>query len=162
MELDAEANAAFQRVRIIHVAFMGAVLLYVLLPFQVSAVLDDREALLAGTALWLFRGALVVLAIIGQVLVAHVLAKPHRQRRSPGFQRRESALVAAATSRAILRLAFTEAIGIYGLLLFLVGDQLFDVVGFCVASLAILAVRFPTRPNWTRELERLNREMLSP
>lgn len=163
MEIDSEATAAFQRVRMIHVAFMGAVLVYILLPFQMSAVLDDREARLAGTELWLLRAALVALSVAGQATVAYVLAKPHRQRLSPGSsQGHESSVVAAATSRAILRLAFTEAIGVYGLLLFLVGDQFFDAVGFCAASLVIFAVRFPTRPNWARELERLNREIQSP
>lgn len=152
----AGGSPAFERIRLIHIAFMGAVAVYALLAVQMSVVIEDPDTPLAGTPLWLLRVGLVTLAVAGQATVAYVLNRPHRSRQQQRIaEGDESALVAAANARVILRLAFTEAIGIYGLLLFLVGGEIFDVLGFCAAAFVILAVRFPTRDAWSRELERL-------
>lgn len=138
---------------------MAAVALYILLAFQMSFVIEDRDPRLTGTPLWLLRGALGALAVAGQITVSYVLARPHRSRNQRQISEGdESALLAAVNSRAILRLAFTEAIGIYGLLLFLAGGYLLDVLGFSAAALVLLALRFPTRDSWSREIERLRRD----
>ena len=49
---------------------------------------------------------------------------------------------------AIVTFAFCESVGIYGLVLFIIGGSSFDFYLFILLSLAFFAVYFPKYPQW--------------
>jgi F0F1-type ATP synthase membrane subunit c/vacuolar-type H+-ATPase subunit K len=50
--------------------------------------------------------------------------------------------------QSLLEMAMTEAIAIYGLVLFLVGGQPLDFYGFAAVALIVLASQFPRLSRW--------------
>jgi len=102
--------------------------------------------------LWPLRAALAGLSVTGLLAVDSVLKAPHSRRKRSGLLFAFPAASEPAASNAVLRMGFCEAIGIYGLLLFILGGHLADLFAFLGASLAAFAWYFPTRARWKREL----------
>jgi hypothetical protein len=102
--------------------------------------------------LWSLRAALAGLSVAGLLAMGTVLRVPQSRRDRFGLLSAFPAASEPAASNAVLRVAFSEAIGFYGLLLFIGGGHLGDLFAFCGASLAALAWYFPTRARWEREL----------
>lgn len=102
----------------------------------------------------MLRVTLAALSVAGIVTVRYVVGHPRRQRSN---LQESIAWIAPggglAESSAILRLLFTEAIAVYGVLLFTLGGHLADLLGFSGASLAVFAWYVPTRARWNRELQ---------
>jgi hypothetical protein len=132
---------------------MAAVSMYVALGLQLRLVQIEPELKDEDGQLWLIRVALTGLSVVS-LLVVGLMTRLHQ--RPPGEGRHWLVRIVlgrdGTVSVAILRVAFIEAIGVYGLLLFILGGHLADLFAFCGVSLAALAWYFPTRRRWAREL----------
>ncbi|MGE0601771.1 MAG: hypothetical protein AB7J35_19880 [Dehalococcoidia bacterium] len=157
MDVDTtEGSTAHQRVRVIYVAMMGAVFVYAGIAIQMSLVTENSEPVLTGSTPWVVRVALAAVAVIGQLIIAIVIGGMTRPK-SGGQLQKSLVATQVLSSISMLRVAFAEAIGIYGLLLYLLGNNLVDTFAFCAAALVVLAMQFPTRTRWDRDLERIRR-----
>lgn len=151
--MEPEADAAFRRVRWMHLGFMAIVLVYVELgilqrAFDVEPQLEDNNE-----TLWALRVGLAFLSVAGQVGVRVIAGssstKAHER---PGWVGQFDAATQKAFSNAILRMAVSEAIAIYGLLLLMLGGHFADLLLFCGLSLAAFAWHFPKRGRWDQEV----------
>jgi hypothetical protein len=146
-----EADAAFRRVRWVHVGLIG-VTLYLTLAWP---WVQEPDAALPGARVWLWplRLVLGVLSVAGLMAVWRV----SRALRGRGSRTTWLARIAPAgepaASIALLGMAFCEAIAVYGLLLFIVGGERSDSWAFGAVSLVGLVWHFPTRRRWARDLE---------
>ncbi|MGE3074657.1 MAG: hypothetical protein AB7N24_00895 [Dehalococcoidia bacterium] len=157
MEFDAaESATAHQRVRVIYVAMMGAVLVYLGIAIQMSLVTENSQPVLTGSTIWVVRVALAAVAVVGQLVIAVIVGGMTRPK-SGGQRQKSLVAIQVLSSISMLRVAFGEAIGIYGLLLYLLGDNMADVIAFCAAALVVLAMQFPTRARWDRDIDRIRR-----
>ncbi len=150
--VDREANTAFHRVRWIHLGF-AAFAVYLPLSFY---LLRRPDPLLEsdGAWPWLTRAVLAGLSVHALVAVQLVVRRRRGQRRT-----RTASVVRfppsaePAASNAVLRMLFSGAIGVYGLLLFILWGRSIDLFAFSGMSLAALAWHLPTRNRWEHELK---------
>lgn len=132
-------------------AFMGATLTYVIVGLQMRASGALPLADMDGSVLWILRGALAFVGLAGQAAVELVASSP-RLKPGPWTPGASEPQLARASTVTVLRLALTEAIGIFGLLLFMLGNHLADLLAFNAVALVMLGVRFPTKERWAREV----------
>lgn len=83
------------------------------------------------------------------LLAAHSAPKPMKSRQHPALQRYTTAMIIA--------LAMTEAIGIYGLVLFLLSKNHFDLYLLTALSAAAMTLYFPRKEEVISLAERFDR-----
>ncbi len=103
---------------------------------------------------WVVRAGLAAFAVINVATVAVTFDQ--------GLRKQLAAANAPNAGQAAflvsaLWLAFAEAIGIYGLLVRILGGSVFDVLGFCAAAGIAMVYRFPTEVRWAKDVERMER-----
>ena len=146
---DSTSDADFRRVRWVHI---GLMLFVAYLAFGWS--FGPESGGLAGAGdireewLWPLRVVLAVLAGAALITVQFVVRVPAQASRHKPLT---VGAAGHAASAAVLRMAFSTAVAIYGLLLFILGGHVTDLLAFGAASLATLVWHFPTRSRWTRE-----------
>lgn len=91
---------------------------------------------------------ILALSAVANLIVGRVL----RQKLTEAALRRGSPGASTVGQRmfvqSLLEMALTEAIAIYGLVLFLLGGQPLDFYGFAAVALVVLASQFPRLSRW--------------
>jgi hypothetical protein len=151
---DISPQQAFSAVTILHLTFSAAVLIYVVTGEIIAASVEDLRpggfVDLDNGMLWIVRGFLAFNGAIGIILAFTVFGDDQNVPRMLGrAQEVTDATVAAALQTGhILRLAFAEAIAIYGLVLFQLNGHRYDLYGFAGVALAIFVLSRPSRDRW--------------
>ncbi len=112
---------------------------------------------LDSTMIWTLRGTFVVLAVVNLVLIRTMFGDEAMLRRA--LAKREdvddAAVVGVLVTAGILRLAFIEAIAIYGLVLYEMNAERYDLYGFGIVALIALISLRPSRTTWEETLRRM-------
>ncbi len=146
--MDSETvEQARQKMVVLTLAFMAACVAYAVVAVVLRATGFEQGGLSGGT-LWALRAALAFACIGTQVAVGRFTTGTASLATTGDDGKR----LAGASTRTVVRLASAEAIAICGLLLFLLGGSVLDAVAFSVVALVVMAVRFPTRERWAREV----------
>lgn len=158
--MEDDAEVARRQARNLYLGFMLAVAFYMIIAIEMRRAGIEPQVTAPGAWGWILRLVFGVLSATGLALAGHVserrpLDPPDRTRGafSPRVQR--------CFAGAVLRLAFAEAIGIYGLLLTLLFGHLVDVFAFGAASIAAMAATFPTSDRWAGEIARKGGDTLA-
>lgn len=133
----------------IYFAGMASVGVYVAVAAGLRA--SGYEPAFAATSgtMWALRGAFGFIALAGQLVADQLPVRSAGTLRGSMWQ---DPGVATAAVRTILRMAFSESIAIFGLLLFLLGGSLIDLGAFALVSLSALGLRFPTKDRWAQAM----------
>lgn len=162
MTLDPDAEdsaidfeAALRNARIVVLFLALAVLAYIVFAIIVTSV--DVEAPLSGDegTMWILRVAFGVASIFNVLLARFLgtaIAEGRRSMLSEGVDM--PPLPNRLQTATILAAAVAEVIGLYGLLLTIIGGNLLDSVVFGAIGLGALASFFPRRDAWEAEARR--------
>ena len=146
------AQQVFQATRILHLLFLAASLMYVLLGEMIRLLVEDFSGggfIGLGDEVWLARAGIIAYALaftFGPRLISDD-SRIASMVREDG--KADDGVIAKGLQTAlILRLAFAEAIATSGLMLYLVGGNRLDL--YVSAAIAIVAFFFfrPTREQW--------------
>jgi hypothetical protein len=151
----------------VHAALVVSILIYVVVAqvFKATAATDEPfrgvaphmasdEVFPGWTQIGLLRGLFIVLgaglAAFAPLLRVRLLARAVRAGARPSVES-----VAEVLARAhIATAALYEAIGVYGLLLFLLAGSELDLFGFVGVSLALMGLHVPRRTEWEHIAQR--------
>ena len=145
-ESDGELDAALLRARVTVLGLGAAVCGYALIgaiitsPQSYEPPVGDDQAFR-----WLLRAILAVVALINFFTAAYV-RRAVVDRGGDGGQR--APLGDRLFLATLVAGAFAEAVGVYGLVLTLIGGELLDVLCFGAVALVALGLLFPTRTAW--------------
>lgn len=138
-----------------YLVFAGAVALYVLAGEVINGSDPDfrgKGFVDIGAGIWFARGIFALFAL-QHLVVQRFLIKENRivakvMELEP--KRADAALVRALISVELLRAAGVNAIGIYGLILFFLGGNQFDLLVPAGVALLLLLWLRPNRSHWER------------
>ena len=103
-----------------------------------------------GDEIWVIRAISVALAVT-QLTLTHTLFSANRGLDSEPRRRAavdDSSLAVFLQARGLHRLAMSESVGVYGLTLYIMNAERFDLYAFClIAFLNMMLVR-PKREDW--------------
>lgn len=154
-----EPEQIFQTVIVLHLSFMGAVIMYII----VGEVMDWSDPEFDGYILTNDDGGtkLLLRILFGIVAgISYVLAftwlrglgylERTIQSVSKRRQREPDAGTAAAAlqTRHIARIASLESIATFGIILYVLGGERIDLYGFCAVSTVGLLLTWPRRSEW--------------
>jgi hypothetical protein len=153
------AGSVFQTVVVLHFAYTGALFCYFIVGEVMKATVFPPEPAfvnLGSPTIWVLRGIFAATGAIGLVLsytaFTDASTVPRVLKRKTEVD--DGTIAAALQTAHILRLAYVEAIAIYGLLLFMLDGHRYDLYGFgMVALLNLIALR-PTRDKWEETYRR--------
>lgn len=158
-------SQVFNATSVVHIAFLIAVVIYVVVGEVISATNPEFEGYLEPgfdmepLLRLLFIGISVVQALLavtwfrGNRLVETAIENSRKTLN----QEPDAAVVAGGLQSAhILRLAMFESIAVYGLTLFLMGGERLDLYGFCAASFVGLLLIWPKRTGWENTFRSLS------
>ncbi len=146
------AQQVFQATRILHLSFVAASLMYVLVGEMIRLLVEDFSGggfIGLGDEIWLARAGIIAYALaftFGSRLISddsRIAAMVRQEGKA------DDVVIAQGLQTAlILRLAFTEPIAIYGFMLYVMDGNRLDLYLF--AAIAIVALFFfrPTREQW--------------
>jgi hypothetical protein len=146
--------AAFSALNVVHLAFVGAVIVYFVTGEIISSQVEDFRpgglVDLDSAMIWAVRGMLMVTGI-GALILAHTYFSdesfvPRVLSRQGDVD--DAAVAAALQTAHVIRLALTEGVAIYGLTLFICNGHRYDLYGFGAVALLNLAVLRPGRDRW--------------
>jgi hypothetical protein len=148
VEEEADGNGdALWRARIVVLALAAAVVLYGVVGLLFTAARSDDAPLADDSAtLWVMRGALAVVTVINFSTGAYLRRGLLGSGATPPGGTGRPLVPATVVSGAL-----AEAVGIYGLVLTLLGGEPWDVMVFGVVALLALAAVFPRREAWEVE-----------
>jgi hypothetical protein len=144
---------AFQNTTTLHLAFMAACFMYLVVAEVIRLVVDDfagkgfndmDDGLAWGLRAALLVGAVAVLALTRTVLSDESVVPRILKNQA---EVNDTTLAAALQSAHIIRLAATESIAIFGLVLYMQTGDRIDYVFLGLSFLPLLALR-PTRDHW--------------
>jgi hypothetical protein len=147
-----EVADVFIMIRRLHAIFLVAVGFIAITAFRMefaktgSPLLEDREAVL-----WALRAFLAILGVTGFAMVERIAHQSRKPEQSLHFRSVPAPIQQLATD-AILRMAFYEALAVYGLLLVLVGGSWLDMICFACPAVALFLWKFPRRRVWVAAL----------
>ncbi|MCL2458587.1 MAG: hypothetical protein FWF31_07010 [Desulfobulbus sp.] len=150
-----ELDKGMVMLKMIWSALAGSLILYVIaIPLLLPNTSSNFAVELYNeTRMMLYAAAAVTLAVSWLVrrwlLAAKTPLKPSRSRQHPVVQRYTTAMIVA--------LSIAEAIAIYGLVLFLLGKNLTDLLLHSTLALAAMACYFPKKTDLTDLAEKLDR-----
>ena len=151
--VQSDTERAFSKIRQLHILAMCLTGAWFLLAVQLPS--GSIESPLRGRPDWIWglRVGLALSAITIPLMVEAILRRPSFPKQpASGWVARLPVEARKLGIEAVLRMAFYEAIGLYGLLMFLAGGSWVDLVAFVGFSLALLAWRWPRRGEWEERL----------
>ena len=146
-------SQVFQTGVILQFTFGAAVVVYVIVGEVIRVAIDDFAPdgfVNLGGGIWVLRGILGALSLCS-LIASHFVFTDERQLRSgmPRGSVVEDATVAMQLQTAqVVRLALTESIAIYGLVLYLMNAERVDLYLFCGVALSNIILTRPTRERW--------------
>jgi hypothetical protein len=145
-----EPNQVYTKTVTMHAAFTGAVVIYVMVGEVIKWSDPEFDGYVfsgGDDTMWFLRGLFVVVgslqALLGLVL-RRMVAREMLQEEHVDASKVASRLQADQISRD----ASSEAVAIFGLILYLLGGQRADLYGFCAVSMVGLLLTWPRRAVW--------------
>lgn len=150
-----ELEKGISVLKIIWTALTMSLIMYV---FAVPVLLGEASAVIPDEAYANLRlvmyGAAFATLVASWYLRRFILARkpattPNRSRQHPGLQRYTTAMIVA--------LAMSEAIGLYGLVLYLLGNNQTDLYSLTLLSAAAMTLYFPRKDDVIQLAEKFDR-----
>lgn len=153
------AGSVFQTVVVLHSAYTAAIFCYFIVGEIIKAMVFPPEPAfvsLGSPTIWVLRGIFAGVSAIGLALsytaFTDAATVPRVLKRKTEID--DGTIAAALQTAHILRLAYVEAVGIYGLLLFMLDGHRYDLYGFGIVALLNLIALRPSRDKWEETYRR--------
>ena len=154
------AGSVFQTVVVLHFAYTATPFCYFIVGEIMRAMVFPPEpggfVNLGSPTIWVLRGIFAATGAIGLVLsytaFTDAATVPRVLKRKTEVD--DGTIAAALQTAHILRLAYVEAIAIYGLMLFVFDGHRYDLYGFGIVALLNLIALRPSRDKWEETYRR--------
>ncbi len=143
----------YNQTRTVHLAFLMSTVVYVILGFVINNFIMGTMSGFVGLPFSIYLVLIIVFLLVSGLIIYLLLVELPRRNSAQNILARKDVsspleLGQALQATHMMRIALTQAIAIFGLVLFLLNGNLYHLLVFAAVACGLFIVIFPRRSEW--------------